>query len=264
MATEVAQLPHLKVFDRVMELPIIEFAVVKSAETYSRVKDSHYVVRWALSTAESSLNTATRTAMPIAVPIAKRLESPIHFVDDTLCIGLDKIEEKVPLVKEKPEEILGKAVSRISHVNELIISQATNLIDISWNTANQILDTRYGSVAVRGIDNTAVIVDKLIDRYFPAIEEEKPIEIDPVEHDKLLHTLQTVGHLSNKAARRVYLNIINHLSTIKKDSSLKTYVSSLVEFLRLTKYLHTVNEKPLANGETKEEKPQDEKKKKSE
>lgn len=259
MATEVAQLPHLKVFDRVMELPIVELAVVKSAETYSKVKSSYQLMNWALSTAEFSLSTATRQAMPIAVPIAKRLETPINFVDNTLCFGLDKIEEKVPLVKEKPAQILEKAVSRISHVNDLILEQATNLRDISWNTANQILDTRYGSVAVRGIDNTAIIVDKLIDRYFPATEEEKPIDINSAEKDKLLHTLQTVGHLSNKAARRVYLNIVNHLNTIKKDG-LSSYVSSLVEFLRLTKYLHTVNEKPQANGEVNQE-PHDEKEK---
>jgi perilipin-2 len=263
MATEVAQFPHVKVFGRVMELPIVELALVKSAETYSRVKGSHQLMHWALSTAESSLSTATKQAMPIAIPIAKRLETPINFVDNTLCFGLDKIEEKVPLVKEKPAQILEKAVSRISHVNDLILLQAMNLRDISWNTANQLLDTRYGSVAVRGIDNTAVVVDKLIDRYFPATEEEKSIEINTIEEDKLLHTLQTVGHLSNKAARRVYLNIINHLSITKKDGVLKAYVNSLVEFLHLTKYLHTVNEKPHINGERKED-PKDENKEKSE
>lgn len=105
MATEVAQLPHLKVFNRVMELPIVELALVKSAETYSRVKGSHQLMHWALSTAESSISTATTVAIPIAVPIAKRLESPINFVDNTLCFGLDKIEEKVPLVKEKPAQV---------------------------------------------------------------------------------------------------------------------------------------------------------------
>ncbi|KYN28235.1 Lipid storage droplets surface-binding protein 1 [Trachymyrmex cornetzi] len=148
--------------------------------------------------------------------------------------------------------ILEKAVSRISHVNDLILEQATNLRDISWNTANQILDTRYGSVAVRGIDNTAVVVDKLYIYIYISLNNCNVKNINTVEKDKLLHTLQTVGHLSNKAARRVYLNIVNHLSTIKKDG-LSSYVSSLVEFLRLTKYLHTVNEKPQANGEVNQE-----------
>lgn len=102
---EVVHLPHLKVFHRVLELPIVELALAKSAETYSRVKGSHQLVHWAFTTAETSLNAATKQAIPIAVPIAKRLESPINFVDHTLCFGLDKIEEKVPLVKEKPAEV---------------------------------------------------------------------------------------------------------------------------------------------------------------
>lgn len=256
MATEMAQLPHLKVFDRVLELPIIELALVKSAETYSRVKGSNQLVHWAFTTAETSLNVATKVylspAISIAVPIAKRLESPINFVDHTLCSGLDKIEEKIPLVKEKPAQILKKATLNISHVNDLIVTQATNLRDISWNKANQVLDTHYGNVAVRGLHSTVFVVDKLIDKYFPATEEEEMQDINTQDDDKLLHTLQTLGHLSNKAARRVYFNIIHHLNNINKDVLLKPYISNLVEFLRFTKYIHTVNEEILHVNEAKE------------
>lgn len=57
----------------------------------------------------------------------------------------------------------------------MIIAQATNLRDLSWSTANHILDTPYGTIAVKGVENTALIADKLIDKYFPPLEEEKPI-----------------------------------------------------------------------------------------
>lgn len=74
------------------------------------------------------------------------------------------------------------------------------------------------------------------------------------EEDKLLHTLQTLGHLSKKAARRVYLNLIHHLNIIDKYNLLVPYISNLVKFLRFTKYLNTVDEKILpVNGEKKEE-----------
>jgi len=72
-------------------------------------------------------------------------------------------------------QILEKAVSTISHVNDLIIMQATNLRDFSWYTANQILDTHYGTAAVKGLDNTALIIDQLIDKYFPATAEENTL-----------------------------------------------------------------------------------------
>lgn len=68
-----------------------------------------------------------------------------------------------------------QTLSNISLVNHLIVSQAVNLRDKSWNKANQILETQYGSAAVRGIDNTADIVDKLIDKYFLPTEGEEAI-----------------------------------------------------------------------------------------
>lgn len=251
MAAEIAQLPHIEVFHRVMEIPVIESAISKSAATYLRVKDCNQLVHWALTTAETSLSNATKQAVPIAAPIAKKLENPIHFFDHTLCLGLDKIEEKVPLVKEKPEQILENAyslarqtvqpaVSSISLVNNLIISQALSLRDISWNKANQILETQYGSAAVRGLDSTADIVDKLIDKFFPATKDEQSIVVNINEEDKLLHTLQIVGRLSNKAARRVYSNIILHLGTIKTDN-LKSYIRNIVQFLQLTNR-HAIND----------------------
>lgn len=271
MATEAAQLPHLEVFNRVLELPVVEMALSKSAETYSKLKDSHWLVHWALTTAESSFESATRQAVPIAAPIARKLENPIHFVDHTLCLGLDKIEQRVPMVKEKPEQILANAytlavrkvqpaVTTICNVNDALAVQAANLRDISWNKANQILETHYGTAAVKGLDNTAVLVDNLIDAYFPAIGEESHTDsiAKTEEEDKLLHTLQTVGRLSNKAARRVYVNVIHRTRTLNKDS-LRNYVAFLLEFLQLTQYIHAINEKVIdltspRKCETKKEK----------
>ncbi|XP_015190236.1 PREDICTED: lipid storage droplets surface-binding protein 2 [Polistes dominula] len=255
MATETAQLPHLEVFHRVLELPMIVMALNKSAETYSKLKDSHWLVHWALTTAENSFESATRQAVPIAAPLAKKFEIPIHFVDHTLCFGLDKIEERVPLVKEKPEQILANAydlavkkvqpaVSTIYYVNDALLEQATNLRDISWNKANQLLDTHYGIEAVKRLDSTAVIVDKLIDIYFPAIgnEDETNATVETEEEDKLLHTLQIVGRLSNKTARRVYLNICQRTKEISKEN-LRRYIAFLLEFFQLTQYIHAINDK---------------------
>lgn len=233
------QLPEMKVFHRVYtEVPMIETAVSRSFATYSRIKDRHKLLNWALTTAETSLTSAGI----MAVPIAKKLENPIQFIDSTLCLGLDKIEEKVPLVKEKPEQILENAytlakktvqpaVSTISLANELIISNATSLGVKSWCKANQLLETQYGDAAYRGIDSTVDVVDKIIDKYFPATGDEESIVINT--EDKLLHTLQTLGRLSNKAARRVYSHIIIHLETLKPDN-LKSYVNYVVQFLQLT------------------------------
>lgn len=105
MTAEVTELPHLVVVERLLGLPVIESALTKSAETYFKVKNLNHLVNWAFTTAETSLSTAKKQAIPIAMPIARRLETPINFVDDTLCWGLDKIEARVPIMKEKPEQV---------------------------------------------------------------------------------------------------------------------------------------------------------------
>ncbi|XP_011497753.1 PREDICTED: lipid storage droplets surface-binding protein 2-like [Ceratosolen solmsi marchali] len=246
MTTQPAQLPQLEVMHRMLELPLVELALNKSSSTYTRFKDSHQLVKWALSTAESSLTSATRQA----APYAKKLEMPIHFVDHTLCRGLDHIEKKMPIVKQKPELILENAymlavhtaASTFVYANELVTTQAATIKDMSWNKMNQILSTNYGIAAVHGLDCTAIVVEMLIDKYFPPIGNEEFPESVSMEEDKLLHTLQTVGRLSNKATRRVYMHVALQLRTLNKDN-LKTYLSNVVSFLHMTQYIALISDK---------------------
>ncbi|XP_058798108.1 lipid storage droplets surface-binding protein 2-like [Phymastichus coffea] len=244
MTTVSIQLPQMEVFHRILELPVIELAYNKSTSTYTRFKDSNQLVHWALSTAESSLSSASSKA----APYAKKLETPIHFVDNTLCRGLEKFEEKIPIVKEKPEMILEKsyiftmekletALTTISLAHDFLITRATNIKDISWNKINQILSTHYGTAAVTSLDNTVCLVEMLIDKYFPAIGEENFPELVPMERDKLLFTLQTVGRLSNKATKRIFTNVVHHLRILQKDH-LSQYLNNLVEFLQMANFIN--------------------------
>ncbi|KAJ8683156.1 hypothetical protein QAD02_018948 [Eretmocerus hayati] len=237
----------VELFHRVLELPMVEIAMNFSASTYSRVKDSNQLVYWALSTAESSLTQATRQA----APIAKRFETPITIVDQKLCQGLDKIEKKMPIVRQTPNVIMENTylmileammptVQRISNANEFVNNHANNIKETSWKKVNEILSTHYGSVMVDKFDNTAEIVDMLIDKYFPPLTEEKYAEVVSVEEDKLLHTLQRLGRLSNKAAHRVYSHVAHQLRILSKDN-LRAYLSALVHFLQMARNVNAIN-----------------------
>lgn len=58
-------------------------------------------------------------------------------------------------------------VSMISYANDLIISQATSLTNHSSNKTNRILSTYYGTKVTQKLDDTAIVIDKLIDKFFP-------------------------------------------------------------------------------------------------
>jgi len=93
-------------------------------------------------------------------------------------------------------------------------------------------------MAVQGIDNTSVLINRLLDHYFPPVEGEEnapsPISAD---ENKVLHAVQTIGQLSTKTANRVYHSVAAQLRTIKKED-VTTYISSVVSILHLTNFLN--------------------------
>lgn len=72
---------------------------------------------------------------------------------------------------------------------------------------------------------------------------------DPISksEDPVLHTVQTVGRLSNKAARRVYTNVSTQLRTLKVQD-VKEYVASLIAVLQLTQLLHYFDAKDASQS----------------
>lgn len=94
-------MPHMEVVDRLWQLPVVESAWNTSFNLYDRVKNAHGLAHWTLSTAEG---VATKAVETIA-PLANKLSTPIHVVDMKLCQGLDIIEQKMPIVKEQPQQV---------------------------------------------------------------------------------------------------------------------------------------------------------------
>ncbi|KAG7211762.1 hypothetical protein KM043_011007 [Ampulex compressa] len=260
---------HLDSINRVKNLPLIHYALEKTGSTYSYVKDSHHLVNWALSYAEAGLHYATATAVPLTAPLAKKFEGQINAVDQKLCEGLDIVEQKVPMVKEPPKQIYDAAkavmssslqptMDRLHAAKESATQQATTLKEISMTKANELLSTQYGNMAVQGVDNTSVVVNRLLDHYFPVVEGEESTP-NPVSADenKALHAIQTIGQLSTKTANRVYHSVAAQLKTIKKED-VSTYITSVVSILHLTHFLNLgqkqIDNKELTSPTTEKEK----------
>ena len=67
---------------------------------------------------------------------------------------------------------LQPTVDKLMSVKQSATQQASALKEISINKANEILSTRYGTMAVQGVDNTSVLVTKLLDHFFPPVPGE--------------------------------------------------------------------------------------------
>ncbi|XP_017759220.1 PREDICTED: lipid storage droplets surface-binding protein 2-like isoform X2 [Eufriesea mexicana] len=244
--------PHLEVINRVKNIPVIHSAIEKTESTYSYLKDSHHLVNWALTQAEAGLHYATSTAAPMTASLTKKFEGQINAVDQKLCEGLNIVEEKVPIMKQQPQQIYDAAkavmnsslqptIDKLYVLKESATQQASTLKEVSIAKANELLNTQYGNMAVQSVDNTSVLINGLLDRYFPPVEGE---EVAPVpvsaDENRVLHAVQTIGQLSTKTANRVYHSIVAQLKTMKEED-VAAYMSSVISILHLTYFLSLSN-----------------------
>lgn len=137
------------------------------------------IFNWAFCAAEASVQLAITTA----APLVQKLDRPIQYVDQTLCTGIDKLEAKAPIIKEQPQEIYIQAKNKVVDVVQPTLSRvcslraagqqkAASLKDLSWQKANEVLATQYGSMAVAGVDTTSALAERLLDYYFPRSESD--------------------------------------------------------------------------------------------
>lgn len=236
--------PHLEVLDRVKNIPVVSVAIEKTGKTYSYLKGSHHLINWALDYAEAGYQLASTTA----APLAKKFEGQINTVDQKLCEGLGIVEQKVPMMKQPPQEIYDAAknvmncslqptVEKLVAIKENATNRASLLTEMSVTKANEILNNQVGTLAVQGVDNTTAIINRLIDYYFPPIEGE---EVQPVpvsaDENKVLHAVQTVGQLSSKTANRIYHSVSAQLKTVKRED-VADYIASVISILHLTHFI---------------------------
>ncbi|KAI8421186.1 hypothetical protein MSG28_008257 [Choristoneura fumiferana] len=177
MATEVSAapmaLPQLQSVQKAMAIPTVGAAVGQFGALYTRVKDAHSLLEWALSTAEAGVTLAAHTAAPF-------VSAPLAAGDARLASCIDALERRVPLVNEQPDVIVEttkKAVlSKISpHVNKVIGARVAaeqrvkSLKELSWTKANSLLNTAYGQKALIGVDSGATYAMQLLDHYLPPV-----------------------------------------------------------------------------------------------
>ncbi|NXY39615.1 PLIN3 protein, partial [Pomatorhinus ruficollis] len=90
---------------RVANLPLVSSAYDMVASAYSCTKESHPCVRSVCDAAEKGVKTLTAAAVSGAQPLLTRLEPQISTANELACKGLDKLEEKLPILQQPPQKV---------------------------------------------------------------------------------------------------------------------------------------------------------------
>ncbi|XP_077331352.1 perilipin-2 isoform X2 [Lithobates pipiens] len=249
---------------RFINLPLVSSTYDIVSSVYMNTKDAHPYLKSVCGMAEKSAKTITTVAVNGAMPIIHKLEPQIAMANNLACFGLDKIEERLPILYQPSDKIIANACETAVGAKDAVINGITGVVDktkgavfgsveMTKAVVNGSINTVLGSNAVRkmssGVDTALTRSETFVEQYLPPTDEELAKEAAKTEGFEVSTENASyyvrLGSLSTKARKRAYQQALTKFRDAKCRSQeaiaqLNTTVD-LIEFAR--KNMNDANQK---------------------
>ncbi|NP_001384142.1 perilipin-2 isoform 3 [Gallus gallus] len=240
--------PQQNIVSRVVNLPLVSSTYDMVSTAYITTKDNHPYLKSVCEIAEKGVKTITSVAMTSAMPIIQKLEPQIVVANNYACIGLDKIEERLPILNQPTDKVVANAkgvvvgareavTTTVSGAKETVAHKITGVVgktkeavqdsvEITKSVVNGGINTVLGSRVVQmmssGMDSALTKSETLVDQYLPLTEAELEREAAKVEGfevgvQKPSYYVR-LGSLSSKFRARAYQQALNKVRDAKQKS----------------------------------------------
>nr|XP_011752171.1 perilipin-2-like [Macaca nemestrina] len=209
--------PQPSVVTRVINLPLVSSTYDLMSSAYLSTKDQYPYLKSVCEMAEKGVKTITSVAMTSALPIIQKLEPQIAVANIYACKGLDRIEERLP-----------------------ILNQPSTQVSLGQKCMMQLVNS--------GVENALTKSELLVEQYLPLTEEELEKEAKKVEGFDVVQKPSyyvRLGSLSTKLRSRAYQQALSRVKEAKQKSqetiSQLHSTVHLIEFAR--KNVYSANQK---------------------
>ncbi|XP_039175357.1 perilipin-2 isoform X1 [Crotalus tigris] len=254
------------VVSRVASLPLVSSTYDMVSSAYISTKDNYPYLKSVCEMAEKGVKTITAVALTSALPIIQKLEPQIAMANSYACMGLDKVEEKLPILYQPTDKVVANAVDAVVGARDAVTTTVAGAKDTVTHTLSEVVDKTKGVVldsveltkyAVHGSINTVlqsrmvclvtIGVDTalskseiLVDQYLPHTTEELEKQATNIKGfetgDQKLSYYVRLGSLSSKVRARAYQQTLNAFRDAKLRSqetiSQLNYTVNLLEYAR--------------------------------
>ncbi|KAH0628345.1 hypothetical protein JD844_009360 [Phrynosoma platyrhinos] len=250
------------VVSRVANLPLVSSTYDMVSSAYVSTKDNHPYLKSVCEIAEKGVKTITSVAVTSALPIIQKLEPQIAIANSYACIGLDKMEERLPILYQPTDKVVANAVDAVAGARDAVTITVIGAKDTVAHTINGVVDMTKGAVqnsvdltksvaagsistvlesrmvrlVTSGVDTALSKSETLVDQYLPLTEEELEKEATKmegfeVEVQKPSYYVR-LGSLTSKVRSRAYQQALNKVRDAKIRS--QETISQLNSTVNLT------------------------------
>nr|AAL56660.1 adipose differentiation-related protein-like [Bos taurus] len=229
----VAVEPQLSVVTRVANLPLVSSTYDLVSSAYISRKDQYPYLKSLCEMAEKGMKTITSVAVTSALPIIQKLEPQIAVANTYACKGLDRIEEKLPILNQPTNQVVANAKGAMTGAKDAVTTTVTGAKDSVAATITGVVDRTKGAVTgsvektksvvsgsintvlrsrvmqlmSSGVENALTKSELLVDQYLPLTKDELEKEAKKVEGFDMVQKPSyyvRLGSLSTKLRSRAY------------------------------------------------------------
>ncbi|XP_025890946.1 perilipin-3-like [Nothoprocta perdicaria] len=270
---------------RVASLPLVSSAYDMVSTAYASTKESHPYVRSVCDAAEKGVKTLTAAAVSGAQPILTKLEPQISTANEFACKGLDKLEEKLPILQQPTEKLISDTkqlvtstvtgakdvlTSTVAGAKDAVTSRVTGVMDVTKGAVqgsveltksavtsgvSTVMGSSVGQMVVSGVGSVLEKSESLVDHYLPMTDEElaklaTAVEGFETEQQKQQQSyFVRLGSLSAKLRQRALQHSLGKLQSARQSSH--DVLAQLQRTLDLVEHLKQGMDQRLQGGQEK-------------
>nr|XP_032802745.1 perilipin-2-like [Petromyzon marinus]XP_032802755.1 perilipin-2-like [Petromyzon marinus] len=150
------------IMSRVANLPLLSSAYDMMASAYSSTKENHPYVKSVCEVAEQGVRTVAGVAATTVKPLVDKLEPQISTANQYACLGLDKLEQKLPILQQPTEQVASSARGMVGATVGTVTSSVTGVVDKTKGVVTSGVEMTKGVVS-GGVEMTKGVVNSSVE-----------------------------------------------------------------------------------------------------
>ncbi|XP_038134954.1 mannose-6-phosphate receptor binding protein 1 [Cyprinodon tularosa] len=186
-ATEPANGEQQNVVARVSHLPLVSSACEAVSSAYSSTKDSVPMLKGVMDAAETGVRTLGAAAGTGSKPVLDMIEPQLAMVNEYAMKGLDKMEEKLPILHQPADKVVsdtvGMVYQSVAGAKDAMLGAMMSGVELTRAAVsggiNTVMSTRMGQMVSSGMGLALSRSEDWVDHNLPLTERELAAVAEP-------------------------------------------------------------------------------------